>query len=71
MNYCPDCGNTVNAIGMSKWSTGIWLYGCQKCDILWEKHGSSLGAGPTSLQKSTLTLTEYNDKEDKNDKAKK
>ncbi len=39
MKFCPECGGTVKFEGVPEWGeSGLVVYGCEKCNILWECH---------------------------------
>ncbi|MDP3710512.1 MAG: hypothetical protein Q8R29_02180 [bacterium] len=58
MKFCLECGEGLEFLGLSEWSTGIWLYGCKQCDILWERHGCSISGSTTGYEKSFQKLSE-------------
>lgn len=33
--FCQDCGNRLEFIGSSPYSTGECVYGCHSCDLTW------------------------------------
>jgi len=59
MKFCLECGEHLKFLGLSGWSSGIWLYGCPKCNILWEEHGCSVTGAKTEWKKSFHTLSKW------------
>lgn len=59
MESCPECGARLECYGLARWSTGTWLYGCSRCDILWEEIGDSLTGRISRCGKSFQTLSEW------------
>lgn len=64
MNFCQACGELLEHCGLSRWSSGVWLYGCSKCDILWEEHGCSVTGRKTGWKKSFQKLSEWKKQEE-------
>lgn len=59
MKFCLNCGARVEFLGLSEWSTGVWLYGCSRCDTLWERHGCSVSGRTTGYEKSFWKLSKW------------
>lgn len=40
MRFCPECGEEVIFEGYPEWGeSDLTVYGCERCNILWECHG--------------------------------
>ena len=64
MNFCQVCGGYLEPLGLSGWSSGVWYYGCPKCDILWEEHGCSITGVKTGWKKNFQKLSEWKKREE-------
>jgi hypothetical protein len=65
MKFCLECGTQLEFCGLAKWCSGIWLYGCLKCDALWEARGCSVTGRISGYQKSFLKFSEWKERQDK------
>ena len=59
MRFCLECGGKLETLGGAKWSSGVILYGCSQCDILWEAHICSVSGRGTGYEKSDWSLAKW------------
>ena len=59
MKFCPKCGMPVESYGPSGWNSGLRLYGCPQCNILWEEHGDCLSGMTTELKEGFHSLSKW------------
>ena len=59
MKFCQECGEVLEFCGKSAQSSGVWLHGCPKCDILWEAHGGSLTGTISNHKKNFMKLSAW------------